>query len=71
VHLMTEYLPKVCVATLANSLNGMPAWILRQRYRIRTHREHLWSPSHFAASCGCAPLPIIPQYVEQQRTPGG
>jgi putative transposase len=71
VHLLAEYLPKMCVATLVNSLNGMPVWILRQRYWIRTHREHLRSPFYFAAFCGCAPLPIIPQYVEQQRAPGG
>jgi len=29
----------------------------------------LWSPSYFAASCGGAPLGIIKQYVEQQKTP--
>jgi putative transposase len=33
------------------------------------HRDHLWSPSYLAASCGAAPLSIIRQYVEQQRTP--
>ncbi|PYD49406.1 IS200/IS605 family transposase, partial [Komagataeibacter saccharivorans] len=27
------------------------------------------SPSYFAASCGGAPLSIIRQYIEQQRTP--
>jgi REP element-mobilizing transposase RayT len=29
----------------------------------------LWSPSYFAASCGGAPLSIIKQYIEQQKTP--
>jgi putative transposase len=29
----------------------------------------LWSPSYFAASCGGAPLGIIKQYIEQQKTP--
>jgi REP element-mobilizing transposase RayT len=29
----------------------------------------LWSPSYFAASCGGAPLGIIKQYVEEQKTP--
>jgi len=33
------------------------------------HR-HLWSPSYFAASCGGAPLPIIKEYIEQQKRPG-
>ncbi|HKE27311.1 MAG TPA: transposase, partial [Bryobacteraceae bacterium] len=28
-----------------------------------------WSPSYFAASCGGAPISIIRQYIEQQKTP--
>jgi len=61
-----------------NSLKGVSARRLRQHYRIRTHREHLWSPSYFAASAGaaareaeaCAPLETLNQYIRQQRTPG-
>jgi putative transposase len=69
VHLLVEYPPKVPVAALVNSLKGVSARRLRQRYRVRTHREHLWSPSYFAASCGGAPLSIIRAYVENQRRP--
>ena len=29
----------------------------------------LWSPSYFAGSCGGAPIAVIRQYIEQQRTP--
>jgi len=29
----------------------------------------LWSPSYFAASGGGAPLSVVRQYLEQQRTP--
>ncbi|WP_278976974.1 transposase, partial [Oligella urethralis] len=32
-------------------------------------RSQLWSPSYFAGSCGGAPISIIRQYIEQQRTP--
>ncbi len=70
VHLLVEYPPKVPIASLVNSLKGVSARRLRQRYRVRTHREHLWSPSYFAASCGGSPLEIIRRYVEQQRRPG-
>lgn len=70
MHLLVEYPPKVPVAALVNSLKGVSARRLRQRYRVRTHREHLWSPSYFAASCGGAPLSIIRAYVENQRRPG-
>ena len=38
-------LPHIAVARLVNSLKGVSARRLRQRYRVRTHREHLWSPS--------------------------
>jgi putative transposase len=69
VHLLVEYPPKVPVAALVNSLKGVSARRLRQRYRVRTHREHLWSPSYFAASCGGAPLSIVRAYVESQRKP--
>jgi putative transposase len=32
-------------------------------------REHLWSPSYFAVSCGGAPLSIIKQYINAQAKP--
>jgi REP-associated tyrosine transposase len=70
VHLLVAYPPQVAVARLVNSLKGVSARRLRQRYRVRTHREHLWSPSYFAASAGGAPLETLKQYIRQQRTPG-
>jgi REP-associated tyrosine transposase len=45
VHLLVASPPQVAVARLVNSLKGVSARRLRQRYRVRTHREHLWSPS--------------------------
>ena len=37
---------------------------------LRHHwKDVLWSPSYFAASCGGAPISMIRQYIEQQRTP--
>ena len=68
VHLLVAYPPHVAVARLVNSLKGVSARRLRQRYRVRTHREHLWSPSYFAASAGGAPLEMLEQYIRQQRT---
>ena len=69
VHLLVEYPPTFAVSALVNSLKGVSSRRLRQQFRVRTHREHLWSPSYFAASCGGAPLAIIRAYVESQRTP--
>jgi putative transposase len=59
VHLLVAYPQQVAVARLVNSLKGVSARRLRQRYRMRTHREHLWSPSYFAASAAGAPLEAL------------
>lgn len=69
VHLLIEYPPTVQLSKLVNSLKGVSSRRLRQKYWVRIHRGHLWSPSYFAASCGGAPLSIIRQYIEQQRRP--
>ena len=69
VHLLVEYPPKIAVSQLMNSLKGVSSRMLKRNHRVRTHQNHLWSPSYFAASCGGAPLDIIKQYVQQQRRP--
>lgn len=69
VHLLVEYPPTVQLTKLVNSLKGVSSRRLRQQFSLRTHKNHLWSPSYFAASCGGAPLDIIKQYVQQQRRP--
>ena len=74
VHLLAGYPPKVAVPVPVNSLNGVPARRLRPEFTGHVNRHimhgHFWSPSSFAASRGGAPLSIIRQYIEQQRTPG-
>ena len=70
VHLLVTYPPQVAVSRLVNSLKGVSSRRLQQHYRVRTHREHLWSPSYLAASAGGAPLETLKAYIRQQRTPG-
>lgn len=72
VHLLVNYPPKVAISVLVNSLKGVSSRRLRQMRPEMTRRYWkgvLWSPSYFAASCGGAPISIIRQYIEQQRTP--
>lgn len=73
VHLLVNYPPKVTVSKLVNSLKGVSARKLRNRFTGRVNRfsmnGHLWSPSYFAASCGGAPLSIVRHYIEQQQRP--
>jgi len=49
-------------------IEGCLLWELGAKYKVRTHRDHLWSPSYFAASCAGAAGDIIGKYVENQRT---
>jgi putative transposase len=72
VHLLVEYPPKLAVSSLVNSLKGVSSRLLRLERPDIEHRYWkgvLWSPSYFAASCGGAPISIIRQYIEQQKTP--
>ena len=73
VQLLVNYLPKVSVSSLVNSLKGVSSRMIRQkRYpsiRKKLWGGALWSPSYFAGSCGGAPIEIVRQYIEQQKTP--
>jgi putative transposase len=42
---------------------------MRPELARRYWKGILWSPSYFAASCGGAPISVIRQYIDQQRTP--
>jgi putative transposase len=74
VHLLVNYPPKVSVSALVNSLKGVSSRMIRRKdyptIRKKLWGSALWSPSYFAGSCGGAPISILRQYIEQQRTPG-
>lgn len=73
VHLLVSYPPKVSVSSLVNSQKGVSSRMLRKKHsnllRKKLWGGSLWSPSYFAGSCGGAPLTIIAQYIQQQKTP--
>jgi putative transposase len=73
VHLLVNYPPKVAVSALVNSLKGVSSRMIRRKdypsIRKKLWGGALWSPSYFAGSCGGAPIAILRQYIEQQRTP--
>ena len=73
VHLLVTYPPKVAVSKLVNSLKGISSLLIRKqnypRLKKRLWGGALWSPSYFAGSCEGAPMAVIRQYIEQQRTP--
>ncbi len=73
VHLLVNYPPKVSVSGLVNSLKGVSSRRVRKAnypgIKNKLWGNALWSPSYFASSCGGAPIGLIKQYIEQQRTP--
>ena len=73
VHLLANYLPKVSVSNLVNSLKGVSSRMIRKKnypsIRKKLWGGALWSPSYFAGSCGGAPIAVIRQYIKQQQTP--
>ena len=66
VHLLIEYPPKLSISQIVNSLKGVSSRMLRKKYELKPHVDHLWSPSYFAVSCGGAPITKIKQYIENQ-----
>ena len=69
VHLLVSYPPKIALSALINSLKGVSSRLLRKKYTLKTHRNHLWSPSYYAASSGGATLDTLKQYIQNQRRP--
>ena len=72
MHLIVEFPPEVAVSSLVNSLKGVSSRLLRQQrpdIRKRSWKGVLWSPTYFASSCGGAPISVVRQYIEQQKTP--
>jgi len=72
VHLLVEYPPKIAISKLVNSLNGVSSRLIRKKGYASIQKalwgDNLWSPSYFAGACGGAPLTVIRQYIEQQKS---
>lgn len=67
VHLLIEYPPKLSISTLVNHLKGVSSRMFRKKFPSTT--KHLWSPSYFASSSGGAPIEVLKQYIQQQKSP--
>jgi len=73
VHLHVNYPCKHSISKLVNSLKGVSSRMIRKKNYLSIQNalwgKSLWSPSYFAGSCGGAPISIIRQYIESQKTP--
>lgn len=73
VHLLVHYPPTVRLSDLVNSLKGVSSRTMRRDHPKQVRKmlwgQHFWSPSYFAASAGGAPLRVIQEYIQNQKTP--
>ena len=73
VHLLVVSPPKVAISSLVNSLKGVSGRLIRRKGYPPIQKKlwggPLWSPGYFAGSCGGAPISVLRQYIEAQRTP--
>ena len=68
--LLVEYPQTILVSTLVNHLKGMSGRMLRKECpELAASGAHLWTPSHFAASAGGAPIERPRGYGEAQEKP--
>ena len=69
VHLLLEVDPQYGVHKAVKTIKGKTSRILRKEYHhLTTKLPTLWTNSYFVSTVGGAPLEIVKQYIESQKT---
>ena len=69
IHLLVECDPQFGIHRLVKKIKGLSSRLLRQEFKeLKTRLPTLWSNSYFVSTVGGAPLSIIKQYIENQKT---
>ena len=69
VHLICEVDPQYGIHKAIKEIKGVTSRILRQEFKhLTTKLPTLWTNSYFVSTVGGAPLEVIKQYVENQKT---
>ena len=69
VHLLCEVDPRYGIHKAIREIKGTTSRILRQEFKhLTTKLPTLWTNSYFVSTVGGAPLEVIKQYVENQKT---
>jgi putative transposase len=69
IHTLIEYPPKLSISQIVNALKGVSSRRFGQAGHQKPHKESLWSPSYFAISVGGAPVEVLKQYIQNQKSP--
>lgn len=69
VHILMEVDPRFGIHKAVKSLKGYTSRILRKEFpSLKTRMPTLWTNSYFVSTVGSAPLDVIKQYIENQKT---
>lgn len=69
VHLLCEVDPQFGVHKFIKLVKGRSSRLLRQEFpRLKSRLPTLWTHSYFVSTVGGAPLAMIKQYIENQKT---
>lgn len=69
VHLLVEVDPQFGIHKFVKLAKGRSSRLLRNEFhKLRSRLPTLWTNSYFVATVGGAPLAIIKQYVEEQKS---
>ena len=69
VHLLLEVHPQFGIHKAIKTIKAKTSRILRQEFPwLKTKLPTLWTNNYFCATVGGAPLSIVKQYIENQKT---
>lgn len=69
IHLLMEVDPQFGIYKAVKLIKGRTSRILRQEYGwLRSRLPSLWTNSYFVSTVGGAPLSVVKQYIENQKT---
>ena len=69
VHLLLEVDPQFGIHKAVKTIKGRTSRILRPEFHFLTTKlPTLWTNSYFVSTVGGAPLGIVKQYIESQKT---
>ena len=69
VHLLIEVDPQFGINRAIRSIKGYTSSALRKEFKeLTTRLPTLWTNSYFVSTVGGAPLAVIRQYIESQKT---
>jgi len=69
VHILVSIDPQFGIHSLVKLMKGRSSRLLRQEFpKLKSRLPTLWTNSYFVATVGRAPLSIVKQYIENQKS---